>query len=98
MARKGKGHHKGRGDPLKGSSLNRLSFYQARPINRDAMRVVEPQDSSRKRAGGTTKRDSGSTSARTSRQGSRYSNNVGRRQVCKADGTIVPVLWRKPDA
>lgn len=98
MARKGKGHHKGRGDPLKGSSLNRLSFYQARPINRDAMRVVEPQDSSRKRAGGTVKRDGAPTLARASRQVSRCSNNVGRRQVCKADGTIVSVLSRKPDA
>lgn len=97
MARKGKGHHKGRGDPLKGSPLNRLSFYQARPINRDALRVVEPQDASRKRVGATVKRDVAPIPARTSRQGPRYSNDVGRRQVCKADGTIVPVLSRKPD-
>lgn len=98
MARKGRGHHKGRGDPLEGSSLNRLSFYQARPINRDALRVVEPQDASRKRVGATVKRDGAPIPARTSRHGPRYSNDLGRRQLCKADGTVTPMLPRKPSA
>lgn len=97
MARKAKGHHKGRGDPLKGSSLNRLSFYQARPINRDTMRVVEPQDSTRKGVAKSGKRVIGVTTGRTSKSGYSVGKQFGRRQVYKVDGTIVPVEPRKAD-
>lgn len=36
------------GDPFKGNVLNRLSHFKARPINRDALRVVEADRDSKK--------------------------------------------------
>lgn len=94
MARKGKGYQKGRGDPLKGSPLNRLSFYQSRPINRDALRVVEPQDSGGKH-GAPMGRKLGASLSGISRLGARCCDHVGRRQVFKADGTIILLDYRK---
>src|SRR5690606_3384051 len=74
--------------PSLGGTLGRLALYKARPVNRDARRLLEPMDSTRKKR---AKRSSPPTwPARSEREGPQPPVTNPKTQVFKKDGTIVP--------
>lgn len=80
-------------DPLKGNALNKISHFNARPINRDAWRVVEPSDPQKKRK----KADSTKISQRGNGRDYRQPElATPRRQLVKKDGTVLEISYGKP--
>jgi hypothetical protein len=77
------------GNPFKGNPLNRLSLFNARPINRDALRVVEPSDQRKKKKAPPTKAGAHRVIEREDR---RQKLIKSRRQLVKKDGStkVIP--------
>lgn len=76
--------------PLGGSFLNRLSFFRSTPINRDARRLVEPLDPSRK----SKKKPKLKKKVRQSsllRNKKQPPLAQPRKQIFRKDGTVVQV-------
>ncbi len=82
-----------RKNPLGGSFLNRLSFFKSKPINRDARKLVEPLDPSRKKK--VKSKPGKAKSAKIKRTGKQALLANPKKQVCKKDGSIVKVPSRK---
>lgn len=75
--------------PSLGGTLGRLALFKARPVNRDARRLLEPMDSSRKKR---AKRSAPSLwPVRIEREGPQPLVRNPKTQVFKRDGTVVPV-------
>lgn len=72
------------GDPFKGNPLNRLSLFNARPINRDTLRVIEPSDQRKKKKAPPAKRGDHRAIERADRQPKLI---APRRQLIKKDGS-----------
>ena len=82
-----------RNNPLGGSFLNRLSFFNSKPINRDARKLVEPLDPSRKKKVKSKPQKAKPAKIERTRKQAPLANP--RRQVFKKDGSIVKVPSRK---
>ena len=82
-----------RNNPLGGSFLNRLSFFNSKPINRDARKLVEPLDPSRKKK--VKPKPKKAKPTKIERTGKRAPLATPRKQVFKKDGSIVKVPSRK---
>ena len=75
-----------RGDPFKGNLLNRLSLFKARPINRDASRVVEPSAARKRKGAKSSKKIEVCKVDRVSRKPGLHNP---KKRLVKKDGTIV---------
>ena len=82
-----------RNNPLGGSFLNRLSFFNSKPIDRDARKLVEPLDPSRKKK--KKSKPKKARPAKIERAGGQPPLESPRKQVFKRDGSIVKVPERK---
>ena len=84
-----------RKNPLKGSVLNLLALFNAKPINRDARRIVEPLDPSRKKKNSKPESKRAKLS-KIQREGKQPPLVCPRKQIFKKNGTIVQITGR-PD-
>lgn len=82
-----------RKNPLGGSFLNRLSFFNSKPIDRDARKLVEPLDPFHKKK--TNSKPKKPRLAKTERAGRQPPLENPRKQVFKRDGSIVKLRERK---
>jgi hypothetical protein len=78
----------GKKNPLRGSFLNRLSFFNAKPINRDARLLVEPSNRARRMEAKKAKQGA---RAATKAHETKCSPLKPRRQLVKKDGTVIPI-------
>lgn len=82
-----------KGNPFKGNALNRLSHFNARPVNRDALRIVEPSDPRKKGKESRSKEVARGRIERADRQPKLIEE---KRQLVKKDGTVLGIVGRKP--
>jgi hypothetical protein len=83
-----------RSNPFKGNPLNRLSHFNARPINRDASRVVEPSDPRKAKKKATSRKAPQRVLSREDRQAKLASP---KRQLVRKDGTVVDIPAEGPN-